>query len=370
MIPVDFYLKIFLVQITFLGGPILRTRRHVTTTPYPNDRRTQDRSRKRPCRFYFSSKYFQINNLGQKPDGSGSGLTTLEIRKIPVESNTISKLNEHFSKFGTVTNVQVFSSSKIQQIFHLFFLQIAFDGSPDSALVAYSTFQEAETAYRNPEPLFNNRFIKIFWHNPNKTTEKNNSPSDVSSTKKPITTPNPMKHHWTKTQKPSQNKNEVKFCFQSFINLIYLFQTSSKKKSTIPPGPSIIKKEAAKKAAIEIRRKKYGLLEEQIQQQKLLLKKLEAAETNEEKESIRSLMKQVDSTVRLLKDSIRTIPIKLSSSSSSSITKISQQDLLKQRAEILKKQIESLRAKTSADMVRFFFKFSFILCSILASCNE
>jgi len=65
-------------------------------------------------------------------------------------------------------------------------------------------------------------------------------------------------------------------------------------------------------------------------------------------------MKQVDSTVRLLKDSIRTIPIKLSSSSSSSITKISQQDLLKQRAEILKKQIESLRAKTSADMVRFF----------------
>ncbi len=64
-------------------------------------------------------------------------------------------------------------------------------------------------------------------------------------------------------------------------------------------------------------------------------------------------MKQVDSTVRLLKDSIRTIPIKLSSSSLS-ITKISQQDLLKQRAEILKKQIESLRAKTSADMVRFF----------------
>jgi hypothetical protein len=33
------------------GGPILRTKRHVITTPYPNDRRTQDRNRKRPCRF-------------------------------------------------------------------------------------------------------------------------------------------------------------------------------------------------------------------------------------------------------------------------------------------------------------------------------
>jgi len=171
------------------SGPILRTKRHVTTTPYPNDRRIQDRGRKRPW---------------QKLDGSGSGSTTLELRKIPVESNTISKLNEHFSKFGTVTNVQ-----------------IAFDGSPDSALIAYSTFQEAERAYRNPEPLFNNRFIKIFWHNPNKNTTS--TPSDAP----PTTTSHPIKPHWTKTQ----NKNE----------------TSPKKKSTVPPVPSQIKKEAAKK---------------------------------------------------------------------------------------------------------------------------
>ncbi|CAF4943874.1 unnamed protein product, partial [Rotaria socialis] len=33
-------------------------------------------------------------------------------------------------------------------------------------------------------------------------------------------------------------------------------------------------------------------------------------------------------------------------------TKISQQDVLKQRAQILQKQLESLRAKTSADMRR------------------
>ena len=54
-------------------------------------------------------------NLGQKPDGSSATPATLEIRKIPAEFNTISKLNEHFSKFGTVTNVQVYS------IFHLIF---------------------------------------------------------------------------------------------------------------------------------------------------------------------------------------------------------------------------------------------------------
>ena len=32
---------------------------------------------------------------------------TLEIRKIPPEYNNISKLNEHFTQFGMITNLQV-----------------------------------------------------------------------------------------------------------------------------------------------------------------------------------------------------------------------------------------------------------------------
>ena len=33
--------------------------------------------------------------------------TKLEIKKIPRDLNTITKLNEHFSKFGTIVNLQV-----------------------------------------------------------------------------------------------------------------------------------------------------------------------------------------------------------------------------------------------------------------------
>lgn len=33
--------------------------------------------------------------------------TKLEVRKIPREMNTITQLNEHFSKFGTIVNIQV-----------------------------------------------------------------------------------------------------------------------------------------------------------------------------------------------------------------------------------------------------------------------
>ena len=160
-----------------------------------------------------------------------------------------------------------------------------------------------------------------------------------------------MKHHWAKGPKPSPTKTEVNSIMFFVSQCSLSFQAPPKKKPTIPPAPSIIKKEAAKKAAIEIRRKKQGLLEEQIQQQKMLLKKLETAETNEEKESIRSLMKQVDTTIVTLKDSLHTAPIKATAAAAKPAAKVSQQDLLKQRAETLKKQIESLRAKTSADMV-------------------
>lgn len=130
-------------------------------------------------------------------------------------------------------------------------------------------------------------------------------------------------------------------------------------KKPVHPSPSTItKKDAAKKATLEIHRKKQGLLEEQIQQQKLLLKKLESAETNTEKESIRSLMKQVDATIVRLKDSLQLTPAMKPAAAAPvkppTNPKMSQQDALKQRAKTLQKQIESLRAKTSADMVSNF----------------
>ena len=70
-------------------------------------------------------------------------------------------------------------------------------------------------------------------------------------------------------------------------------------------------------------------------------------------------MKQVDTTIVMLKDSLRlTPPIKstpttppAATTSKPTIPKLSQQDALKQRAKTLQKQLETLRAKTSADMV-------------------
>ncbi|KAM8975428.1 RNA-binding protein 26 isoform 2-T2 [Pelodytes ibericus] len=73
--------------------------------------------------------------------------TKLELRRIPPEMNNISKLNEHFSKFGTLVN-----------------LQVAYEGDPEGALIQFASHGEAKKAISSTEAVLNNRFIKMYWH--------------------------------------------------------------------------------------------------------------------------------------------------------------------------------------------------------------
>ncbi|CAB1454276.1 unnamed protein product [Pleuronectes platessa] len=73
--------------------------------------------------------------------------TKLEVRKIPRDLNNITKLNEHFSKFGTIVNIQV-----------------VFGGDPEAALIQYTMNEEARRAISSIEAVLNNRFIRVYWH--------------------------------------------------------------------------------------------------------------------------------------------------------------------------------------------------------------
>lgn len=73
--------------------------------------------------------------------------TKLEVRKIPLDLNNITKLNEHFSKFGTIVNIQV-----------------GFGGDLDAALIQYTKNEEARRAISCTEAVLNNRFIRVYWH--------------------------------------------------------------------------------------------------------------------------------------------------------------------------------------------------------------
>ncbi|XP_018398340.1 PREDICTED: RNA-binding protein 26 isoform X1 [Cyphomyrmex costatus] len=94
---------------------------------------------------------FDFNRLGPKQRVVHNPANcSLELKKVPRSLNNITQLNNHFSKFGKIVNIQV-----------------NFGGDPEAALVTFQLPAEAKSAYRSAEAVLNNRFIKVFWHNVN-----------------------------------------------------------------------------------------------------------------------------------------------------------------------------------------------------------
>lgn len=92
---------------------------------------------------------FDFNRLGPKQRVTHNPTNcSLELKKVPRSLNNITQLNNHFSKFGKIVNIQV-----------------NFGGDPEAALVTFQLPSEAKSAYRSTEAVLNNRFIKVFWHN-------------------------------------------------------------------------------------------------------------------------------------------------------------------------------------------------------------
>lgn len=94
----------------------------------------------------FKKKPFDFNRLGP-PRVKNPANCSLELKKVPQGLNNITHLNNHFSKFGMIVNIQV-----------------CYDGDPEAAIVTFSSHAEANVAYRSTEAVLNNRFIKVFWH--------------------------------------------------------------------------------------------------------------------------------------------------------------------------------------------------------------
>lgn len=105
--------------------------------------------------------------------------TKLEVRKIPRELNNIAKLNEHFSKFGTIVNIQV-----------------VFGRDPEAALIQYTTNEEARRAISSIEAVLNNRFIRVYWHRePGANTTGLQQQEQSSGTQAPVSGPSQGPQH-------------------------------------------------------------------------------------------------------------------------------------------------------------------------------
>uniref|UniRef100_A0A8C1IY67 RNA binding motif protein 26 n=1 Tax=Cyprinus carpio TaxID=7962 RepID=A0A8C1IY67_CYPCA len=225
-----------------------------------------------------------------------SANTKLAIRQIPPELNNISKLNEHFSKFGTIVN-----------------LQVAYNNNPDGALIQFASPEEAKRAMQSTEAVLNNRFIRVHWHREDAVEQTYTTPHPVSDPPSAVTTlkqsvkdrlgPLPTAH-----PEPShdpggapQVNNTTKVSVKERLGFSKpagfggkVFSTSTGLTKTVynpaalkagqkgaPFGTTLIAEDALKrkqealKLQQDVRKKKQEILEKHIQTQKLLISKLE-----------------------------------------------------------------------------------------------
>ncbi|CAG5097810.1 Oidioi.mRNA.OKI2018_I69.XSR.g15243.t1.cds [Oikopleura dioica] len=203
---------------------------------------------------------------------------SLEVRKIPVHENTIQKLNDHFSKFGQITNIQV-----------------AF-GHPENALVQFASAEMANRAYQSPEPVLNNRFVRVFFYRPPPAQVQKGNIGQRVARKRPN----------------SENAEETTAIDETTIGEIKRTVTN-----VTVEEPKIVeearnkqkeKRSEAVQKSIDLRNQYTGLLEGQQAEQKMLIKMLEKGNLGPKKRQVvLDTLKQLTNSIDQRRSSIKAL---------------------------------------------------------------
>ncbi|XP_027010169.1 RNA-binding protein 27 isoform X3 [Tachysurus fulvidraco] len=246
--------------------------------------------------------------------------TKLEVRRIPRELNNITKLNGHFSKFGTIVNIQV-----------------VFSGDPEAALIQYTANEEARRAISSTEAVLNNRFIRVYWHRENMTQNQEQNQSTSLSTQinpvhKVINKPHTPGSYVLNKSYPKQQSTSGTVTAAGLDPLspapessLALAPTSTQQKglysrTVFKPAPKALgkaakafedqdvlkKKQEALKLQQDMRKKKREMLEKQIEYQKVLINRLEKNRgmKPEERANIMKTLKELTEKISQLKNEI------------------------------------------------------------------
>ncbi|EGG11156.1 uncharacterized protein MELLADRAFT_76768 [Melampsora larici-populina 98AG31] len=90
----------------------------------------------------YSAQPYRSDNFNQNPLRPNKSKTTLVVENIPQSSLSDRYVRDYFSTFGSLVSVSV-------------------DVYNAQALVTFQSAEDAAKAYASPEPVFNNRFVKI-----------------------------------------------------------------------------------------------------------------------------------------------------------------------------------------------------------------
>ena len=238
--------------------------------------------------------------MGGRGGGGHHSSTMLAVRNIPVELNSITSLNSHFSKFGVLVNVQ-----------------IHFEGDPGSALITFAGTGEAAAAINSTEAIMNNRFIKVFWHIEKQAMKErlggqsqNTNPNNVVLGEKAEETEDVEKvkedkekaiQEIQKSQEMLQTKHEE------------MKKVEEQRKEALVKQEGLLKSKQVRVFIIFLIILTFSLVQDLldglIQQQKMLIAKLEkgkGALKAEEKTKIMKLLKELTNSIDKTRQDIKT----------------------------------------------------------------
>lgn len=252
----------------------------------------------------------------------------LLVRLIPSELNNISKLNEHFSKFGTIVN-----------------LQVAYQNDPEGALIQFASPDEAKRAMQSTEAVLNNRFIRVNWFRedggdgqtrsqpPPQQQQLLTQPATPLATSLkqsvkdrlgPMLPPNSeapqdpsgaaqnssklsVKERLGFPPKPAAPVEKV---FSTSVGLTKtVYNPAALKAAQRSSEEALKKKQEALKLQQDVRKKKQEILEKHIETQKLLISKLEKNKTikAEDKAKIMETLGMLTKSITKLQEEIKGI---------------------------------------------------------------
>ncbi len=187
-------------------------------------------------------------NTNNRYGTSANKNATLVVENIPKEFCNLDKVNEFFKKFGTITNINI-------------------DINYQKAIIQFSNSSEAYKAYNSPEPIFDYRFVKVYWHK-----EKEEPQTSTSTVPKPPTSP-------VKSELPAVIQTEISPTISA----------AEKKEAE----EKVKKQKESLKAMLEIQKQREQLINRQIEEQKKLMELAKKKNVNSKnrEEVLKSLSK-------------------------------------------------------------------------------
>ncbi|XP_065149862.1 RNA-binding protein 26 [Paramisgurnus dabryanus] len=308
-----------------------------------------------PKKPWFDKPNYQPNHHGfHRKVPFSSPNTKLAIKQIPPELNNISKLNEHFSKFGTIVN-----------------LQVAYNNDREGALIQFASPEEARRAMQSTEAVLNNRFIKVQWYRED-APEHAYATQPVNVQFKQELVVNTLKQsvkdrlgplptaHTEPVQDPSSapqnaNKSSVKDrlgfstkpgalggkVFTGLTKTVYnpaAFKAGQKAapfSPTVSPEDALKRKQEALKLQQDVRKKKQEILEKHIQTQKLLISKLEKNKSMKAEDK-----SQIMQTLATLTNSITKLQEEIKGLSSANVLKTTAKSKAQAQKELLDTELD------------------------------